>query len=123
MMNHQIGPKNHENSWLWLAKIVAGLLIIILLGIHLVVNHLVAPGGLLSYQDIIQYYQNPIIPIMEVFFLIFVVTHALLGVRSIILDLNPSDKTLFRINRLLVAIGSIAIVYGIWLVIVIVKRG
>ncbi|MRR52611.1 MAG: hypothetical protein EG825_17195, partial [Rhodocyclaceae bacterium] len=73
--------KPQEGAWLWLLKIVAGLLIIVIMGIHFVVNHLVAPGGLLTYTDVLAYYQNPIIPIMEILFLVFVVTHALLGIR------------------------------------------
>lgn len=116
-------PKAREGAWLWLVKIIAGLSIIVLLGIHYVVNHLVAPGGLLSYADVLQYYQNPVIPIMEAAFLILVVSHALIGTRSILLDLNPSEKTLRFIDWVLIILGSVAIFYGIWLILVIVARG
>lgn len=116
-------PKPREGAWLWMFKIFAGLMIVVLLAIHFVVNHLVAPTGLLSYQDVIQYYQNPIIPIMEIIFLAFVVSHALVGMRGIILDLNPPDHLLRGIDLVLFLVGSIAIVYGIWLVMVIVSRG
>jgi succinate dehydrogenase / fumarate reductase membrane anchor subunit len=115
--------KAREGAGAWLFKVLAGLLIVVFLGIHYIVNHLVAPGGLLSYADVIAYYQNPWIPIMEGFFLVLVITHSLVGVRSIILDLNPSDRTLRMITRILLAAGIVATVYGIWLLVIIAGRG
>lgn len=115
--------KPQEGAWLWLLKIIAGLLIVIVMGIHFWVNHLVAPGGLLSYADVLAYYQNPIIPIMEIIFLVFVVTHALLGLRSILLDLNPKQSVLRWINLGLLLLGIIAIVYGTWLIFFVVAKG
>ena len=116
-------PKPREGAWLWLYKIVAGLLIVVLLGVHFIVNHLVAPGGLLTYQEVVQYYTHPIVPIMEIAFLVFVVSHALAGLRSILLDLNPSEKLLKYLDSILVLVGVGAITYGIWLILVIVQRG
>jgi len=115
--------KRHEGTWIWLFKIVAGLLIVVLLGIHFIVNHLVAPEGLLSYADVVAYYQNPIIPIMEIVFLALAVSHSLIGIRSIILDLNPSDKTMRSLDVAFIILGLGATLYGIWLVLVIVGRG
>lgn len=112
-----------ESADLWALKIVAGGLIIFLLGLHFVVNHLVAPGGLLSWADIVRYYQNPIIPIIEVVFLIAVVTHSLIGTRSIILDLNPTDRVLKIIDIVLWSIGVTAIAYGAWLALKIASFG
>jgi succinate dehydrogenase hydrophobic anchor subunit len=54
---------------------------------------------------------------MEVIFLAFVVSHALVGLRSILLDLNPSDRLLKVVDVLFWLAGSGFIVYGIWLVI------
>lgn len=115
--------KPAENTGLWMLKVFAGIFIVVLLGIHFVVNHLLAPGGLLSYSDVIAYYQNPIIPIMEGFFLVFVVGHALLGLRSIVLDLNPSPAQMRWIDPAFILLGSAAIIYGIWLLVVLVMRG
>lgn len=117
-------PPNHtgENAWLWLLKIIAGLFLVIFLGIHFLVNHWLAPEGLLSYADIIQFYSNPIVPIIEGCFLIFAVVHCLLGIRSILLDLNPSPPLMKWINLILIGIGTIAIFYGIGLLILISGR-
>jgi len=113
-----------ENSGLWLIKIITGLLIIVILAIHLVVNHMLGTeGGLLTYADVVAYYQNPIIPIMEAAFLICVVSHCLIGLRSIIIDLHPSQKVLTNITWLLTALGAVSIVYGIWLLFAIVAQG
>ncbi|HSM24767.1 MAG TPA: hypothetical protein VK856_07905 [Anaerolineaceae bacterium] len=118
-----VTPRSGEGAGLWFLKILTGFLMIGILFLHLVVNHLIVEGGLLSYADVVQYYQMAIIPIMEVAFLIFVVSHALMGLRSVLLDLHPSNKMLKVINYGLIGLGVVSIVYGTWLVIVIVGRG
>lgn len=115
-------PKPRENSWLWLYKIVAGLLIVVLLGVHFVVNHLVAPSGLLTYADVVAYYKAPWVPIMEVAFLVFVISHALVGLRSIFMDFNPSDKALKIVDIVFWIAGVGFSIYGAWLVWVIANR-
>ena len=115
-------PKSNEGVGLWLIKIAAGLLVLIVLGIHFVINHVVAPGGLLTYEDVINYYNVPIVPVMEIVFLIVLVTHSLLGLRSIILDLSPMQKISRIVDYLFLAVGTIAIIYGAWLVIVLANR-
>jgi len=112
-----------ESAGVWFFKVASGGLIILVLFIHLVINHLIVEGGLLKYADVVRYYQTWIVPIMEVFFLVFVVSHSLIGLRSVLLDLHPSNQVLKWLNRGLVILGSIAIIYGTWLVIVIVGRG
>ncbi len=122
MIGENTKPKPREGAWLWLLKLVAGVLVFVVLGIHFAVNHLVAPGGLLTYADVINYYKVPIIPVMEICFLVFVVSHCFLGLRSILLDLNPSDVLLRWIDRILVVIGAGACVYGIWLILLLAGK-
>ena len=116
-------PRSGEGTWLWLFKIVTGILLVVLLFIHLLVNHFLSQHGLLTYADVVAYYQNPIIPIMEVCLLAAVVFHSLTGLRGIILDLKPALSLLKVIDAILVTIGVVAVVYGIWLVTVIASRG
>ncbi len=116
-------PRPRENAWLWLYKIVAGILIVVLLGVHFVVNHLIAPTGLLTYADVVRYYNNPIVPVMEIAFLIFVVSHALVGLRSILLDLNPSPQLLRGLDILFFLTGIGFVGYGTWLIWVIARSG
>lgn len=116
-------PKSGENTWLWLLKIITGPLLLILIGIHLVVNHFISDTGLLTYADVIAYYRNPIIPAMEITFLATVVIHSISGLRGIILDLKPSRSMLKVIDWALVVIGVSAVVYGTWLALTIASKG
>lgn len=115
--------KPREGTWLWLYKIIAGLMIVVIMGVHLVVNHLAAPNGLLTYAEVVTYFQNPLIVTMEIAFLVFVVSHALVGMRSILLDLNPSDGVLKAVDIFLWLFGAGSIIYGIWLALAIASQG
>lgn len=119
------GPRPGETSWIWLVKIVTGPLLILVLILHMIVNHFVGslPTGLMTYEDIVHYYQNPIIPAIEILFLVTVVTHSLIGLRGIILDMNPSRTVLKAVTWLLSLLGVFAVVYGIWLAITIASKG
>lgn len=116
-------PKANENAWLWLLKVGSGLLVLALILIHLVVNHLVAPNGLLSYREVVAYLATPGIVILEGSFLVIVVAQALLGLCSILLDLMPSPRLVEVINWGFTTIGVVSIVYGIWLLQISVAQG
>jgi succinate dehydrogenase / fumarate reductase membrane anchor subunit len=116
-------PRSSENTWLWLIKIFTGPLLVILLFIHLLVNHFLGQTGMLTYADVVAYYRNPLIPIMEILFLATVVTHSLIGLRGILLDLNPARRLLKVIDGGLIVVGIGAVTYGIWLVLAIVSKG
>ncbi|MBI9047222.1 MAG: hypothetical protein JEZ06_22235 [Anaerolineaceae bacterium] len=111
-----------ENSILWLFKILSGLLIVVLMTLHFIVNHLIYPQGLLNYADVITYYSNILIPIIEIIFLALVVTHSLTGLRGILLDLNPNERITRWINWVLSVFGIIAFSYGAWLAIVVALK-
>lgn len=123
MLNEKSVPKTGENVWIWLLKIATGVLVIALLFTHLVVNHLVAPEGLLTYQGVVAYLSNPWVAVMEMSFLVIVVSHALVGTRSIILDLNPSRGVLRLVDGLFTLVGVASVVYGVWLIQVIISQG
>jgi succinate dehydrogenase hydrophobic anchor subunit len=123
MDNSLYGPRSGEGLWLWFFKTISGLLVLVVLVIHFVVNHFVAPNGLLTYSDVVRYYQNPLILIMEILFLVFVVSHSLVGLRGILLDLKPTRTVLQVINWVLSIVGVVAIVYGVWLIFAIVAEG
>jgi len=107
--------KPDEAAGLWLLKVLLGVLIIIILTIHLIVNHFIGEGALLTWQDVVDYFANPWIVFMEITFLVVVVSHSLIGMRSIILDLNPSKGTMKIVDWVLSIIGVVSTVYGIWL--------
>ena len=108
-------PRKGETAGLWFIKMVTGPLLIIVLVIHMIVNHLVAEGGLMTYKDVVIYFRNPWVVAMEITFLVVVAIHSLLGLRTIILDMNPGRALLKVVNWVLVLAGTGAIVYGVWL--------
>jgi succinate dehydrogenase hydrophobic anchor subunit len=116
-------PISGENVWLWLIKIVTGPLLVVLLLIHFLVNHFISQTGLLTYADVVAYYRNPVIPFMEICFLAVVVTHSLIGLRGILLDLKPSRTVLRILNLIFVIAGISAVSYGLWLILTIVSKG
>jgi succinate dehydrogenase hydrophobic anchor subunit len=115
------GP--NETAWIWFLKIATGVLVVIFILVHLVVNHLMAEGGLMSYLDVVRYLANPWISFMEGSFLVIVVTHSLVGTRSIILDLDPSAWLQKVIDVFLFMLGVGSVIYGIWLLRLIASRG
>src|SRR5512135_1692810 len=119
------GPRPGENTWVWLIKIATGPLLVLVLLLHFIVNHYLGSlsSGLMTYADVVRYYQNPIIPAIEILFLATVVTHCLIGLRGIILDLNPSPILLNIITWLLTILGVSSVGYGVWLVLTIVSKG
>lgn len=115
MGENRYAPKPTEGAGLWLIKMVSGLLVIVLLMVHFIVNHFAIEGELLTWEGVVTYFANPWVVIMEITFLVVVVSHALVGLRSVILDLNPSGRLMSIIDRGLVAVGLTAVIYGIWL--------
>lgn len=119
------GPRPGENTWLWLTKIVTGPLLLVVLGLHFTVNHYMGsmPSGLMTYDDVIRYFQNPIIVAIEILFLVTVVTHSLIGFHGILLDMHPSRNILIIFTWLHVILGISAVGYGIWLALTIASKG
>lgn len=118
-------PRPGETTWIWLVKIVTGPLLLVLLGLHFTVNHYMGslPTGLMTYDDVVIYFQNPLIPAIEILFLITVVTHSLIGLRGIILDMNPSRNLLKIVTWFLVIFGVSSVGYGVWLALTIASKG
>ena len=111
--------RSSPGTFRWFTQASLGILLVILLGIHLVVNHWVAPHGLLTYADVIRYYDVPGIALMEILFLAVGTTHGLIGIHSILLDLALSTATIKVLTWALVVTGLAIIVYGIrltWIV-------
>lgn len=119
------GPRPGENTWIWLIKIVTGPLLLLVLGLHFTVNHYLGSmsSGLMTYEDVIRYFQNPIVVVIEILFLITVVTHSLIGFHGILLDMHPSRTLLMMSTWLHVILGIAAIVYGVWLALTIASLG
>ena len=99
------------SAWLW--QVFTGVGLVILLGLHFIANHFVAKGGLRDFTEVVAYLRNPIILCLEVLFLLCVTTHALLGVRAILLDFGLSEITESRLDRVLKVVGILTVGYGL----------
>jgi len=119
------GPRPGENTWIWLIKIVTGPLLVLVIALHFIVNHYLGSlaSGLMTRGDVIAYYQSPIVITIEIVFLVTVVTHSLIGLRGIILDMNPSRRVLNILTWLFVILGVFSVGYGIWLALAIASQG
>ncbi len=100
-------------TWYW--QIFTGVALIFLLGLHFIANHFIAQGGIRDYADVVSYLRNPIILVWEVLFLIVVATHAMLGIRAIVIDFGISDRAEKRLSQALTVVGVLTVVYGFWL--------
>ena len=115
--------RERASSWSWILQAFTGIMLVVLLGLHMVVQHFVVSGGLRNYQQVVQYISNPFVFLLEIAFLIIVTWHALLGVRAVILDLGLKPASERRVTAILSIVGVIVVAYGIWLSATIVARG
>jgi succinate dehydrogenase hydrophobic anchor subunit len=102
--------------WRWTA--FTGVALLVLVTIHMIAHHFVVAsiGGLRTYRQILDYIANPVMFTIECTFLVVVTIHAMLGLRSVLFDLNFGARARARINRGLVALGALTVVYGLALI-------
>ena len=102
-----------SSTWYW--QIITGIALVLLLGLHFIANHFIAQGGIRDYADVVSYLRNPIILVWEVLFLIVVATHAMLGIRAIVMDFGISAQAEKRLSQALTIVGVLTVAYGLWL--------
>lgn len=100
------------SGWLW--QVITGVGLVVLLGLHIIAQHFIARGGLRDFAAVLVYLRSPVFLVLEVLFLVVVATHAMLGVRAILLDFGPSAHTEKWLNRALTAVGVLTVCYGLW---------
>jgi len=117
-----LAPPTRSRSWRWTA--ITGLALLVLVTIHMVAHHFVVEdvGGLRTYRHVLDYISTPIILVIEAVFLVVVTTHAMLGLRSVLLDFGLSERWRGVLERGLVAIGVVTVVYGLVLIGVLASR-
>jgi fumarate reductase subunit D len=105
---------------LWVVKAVSGVLLIVFLGIHLVAQHLLAPGGLRDFQSVVDYLHQPIALIAEMGLVVAVIVHVALAIRSLLIEL-VHDRGILRVANYLIAVAAVGIfVYTVWITLTIV---
>ncbi len=100
-------------GWLW--QVITGVALVFLLGLHIIANHFIASGGLRNFADVLAYLRNPVFLVLELLFLVVVASHAMLGIRAILMDFGLSDRVEKLLSRVLTVVGVLTVVYGMWL--------
>ena len=119
MSTTTISRERSKNSAgaIWITQAISGLLLIVILATHMIAHHFVVEEGLRDFQQVLDYISNPFIFALEVIFLVVATSHALLGVRAVILDIGLSEGAKRTLNWILAIVGGITLIYGLWLAI------
>lgn len=110
------------NTYLWLAQLVTGGLIVVFGGTHMVLLHMdnvlgffgVAVNEPVSWASMADRAVQGFWLAFYIVFLGLVVYHALNGLRGIILELNPPARLERAITGFIVLLGVAALVLGIY---------
>lgn len=105
---------------LWLVQALSGLMLLILLGVHLLAQHALAPAGLRDYASVVGYLRTPIALAAELALLAAVIVHAVTGLRAAFVDVLGAVG-LRRISMALVTAGALAFAYAVWLTLVVIS--
>jgi len=117
---HAVRTTARRTGQLWLVQAIAGGLLVVFLGVHLVAQHLLVPGGLRSYADVVDYLRQPIAFAAELGLLASVLVHAGLGLRSILVDVVRDSRRLARATWIIAAMCTAIFGYAVWLTLVII---
>ena len=104
-----------RSGLLWLIKAISGGLLIVFLGVHLVAQHLLAPGGLRDFASVVDYFHQPIALVTETLLVMTVLVH----VATACGPSRPSsirDRRALRVvSYLIVLVGVGTFAYTVWL--------
>jgi succinate dehydrogenase hydrophobic anchor subunit len=111
-------PRPARSAREWRLTALSGVALLVLVTVHMVAHHFVVEevGGLRTYEQVLEYISNPVIFTIESFFLLFVTIHAMLGLRGVLLDLDPGPRARRWLDRGLVTLGLATLAYGYFLI-------
>ena len=112
-MQRDVEVQPAGGTWVWQA--LSGLALLVLVGLHMIANHLTAPGGLRGYQEVLAYMKSPVIVALELLLLGFGTYHGLLGLRVVITDLGLSRRQEVALNAFLTLVGVVMVGWGAYL--------
>jgi len=108
----------------WFATALSGVAVLVLVTVHMVANHFVVQqvGGLRTYAQVLAYIGDPWIFSIEAVFLVAVTWHAMLGLRSVLRDLNLHGPLGRVADRGPMVVGVVIVVYGLMLISILAAR-
>jgi succinate dehydrogenase hydrophobic anchor subunit len=107
----------------WMAQVVSGVLLLVLMTVHMVAQHFVVAGGLRTYQDVVAWIRNPVVFAVEALLVLTVTVHGLVGVHAVLLDLGLRGRAERIVARGLRGLAVVTVAYGLWLLATIAARG
>jgi succinate dehydrogenase hydrophobic anchor subunit len=110
-------------TFAWLAQVVSGVLLLVLLTVHMIAQHLVVSGGLRTYDQVIAWLRNPVVFAVEALLLVCVTWHGIAGVHAVLLDLGLRGRTERIVARILGDVAVATVLYGLWLLSMLAFRG
>jgi succinate dehydrogenase hydrophobic anchor subunit len=110
-------------TFAWTAQVVSGVLLLVLLTVHMVAQHFVVAGGLRTYADVIAWIRNPVVLAVEALLLVCVTWHGIAGVHAVLLDLGLRGRAERIVARVLLDLGVVTVLYGLWLLYMLAFRG
>jgi succinate dehydrogenase hydrophobic anchor subunit len=105
----------------WIVQALTGILLVLTIGAHWTAQHFVAEGGLREFAEVAAYLRQPWAFALETLFLLLVTSHAMLGVRAVVLDLGPTRRAERRITAVLTLAGFGIVAYGLALTLQILR--
>jgi succinate dehydrogenase hydrophobic anchor subunit len=110
-------------TFAWLAQVVSGVLLLVLLTVHMVAQHFVVEGGLRTYDQVIAWIRNPVVFAIEALLLVCVTWHGIAGIHAVLLDLGLRGRVERIAARVLLDLGVVTVLYGLWLLYMLAFRG
>jgi succinate dehydrogenase hydrophobic anchor subunit len=110
-------------TFAWLAQVVSGVLLLVLLTVHMVAQHFVVSGGLRTYDQVIAWISNPVVFVVEALLLVCVTWHGIAGVHAVLLDLGLRGRAERMVARVLLGLAVATVLYGLWFLYMLAFRG
>jgi succinate dehydrogenase membrane anchor subunit len=110
-------------TFAWLAQVVSGALLLVLLTVHMVAQHFVARQGLRSYAEVVAWIRNPLVFAVEALLLVTVTWHAVAGLHAVLLDLGLRGRAERIVARILLDLAVVTVGYGLYLLVAIAAKG
>ena len=106
--------RSSRESFVWLVSVISGLLLLVLLPIHLFLTH---TGSLdvLSYDAIRARLSSDLVKFFYGTTIVVLLVHGWIGVRSVLLDLEPSRSQVAVINLAIVAVAFLTLGYSFYI--------
>lgn len=110
-------------SRLWLVQALTGAFLVVFLGVHLVAQHFLAPGGLRDYAAVVAYLREPVALAAELGLMVSVIVHACAGVRAGLVDVLANPAHLRMASIAIAVVGVLAAAWALWLTMGVLAAG